>query len=145
MDLPIAGGCQCGAVRYALHASPQAEICHCRMCQKAVGGPFAALAAVAREDLEWTRGAPALFHSSSVATRGFCAACGTPLTYQSLDGTNIDVTIGSLDTPEAAPPTVQYGIEGRLSWFAILASLPGVPTEEKYAGLVSRQHPDHDT
>ncbi len=141
----LTGGCQCGAVRYALYAQPHTEICHCRMCQKAVGGPFAALAQVARGDLEWTRGAPALFESSSVATRGFCAACGTPLTYQSLGREKIDVTVGSLDTPEAAPPTAQYGIEARLAWFTTLATLPGVETEEKYAGLVSHQHPDHDT
>ena len=37
----LTGGCQCGAVRYALYAMPErAGICHCRMCQKAVGGPF---------------------------------------------------------------------------------------------------------
>ena len=37
---PVAtGGCQCGAVRYALYAMPEGSVCHCRMCQKAVGGP----------------------------------------------------------------------------------------------------------
>ncbi len=141
----LTGGCQCGAVRYALYAQPKTDICHCRMCQKAVGGPFIVLASVPVEALEWTRGAPALFDSSSVASRGFCSACGTPLTYQSLDRKNIDVTTGSLDTPEAAPPSGQYGIEGRLSWVGTLASLPGTQTEAKYAGLVSHQHPDHDT
>ena len=40
------GGCQCGAVRYrATSLRQDAHICHCRMCQKAVGGAFAALAA----------------------------------------------------------------------------------------------------
>ena len=43
----LTGGCQCGAVRYALYAEPQrAGVCHCRMCQKAVGGPFMAWATV---------------------------------------------------------------------------------------------------
>lgn len=45
------GGCQCGAVRYALYAAPEGSVCHCRMCQKAVGGPFAALAKFAKSDL----------------------------------------------------------------------------------------------
>ena len=123
---------------------PKVSICHCRMCQKAVGGPFAALGAVHTDDFAWTRGQPGRFDSSSLARRGFCAACGTPLTYQVVGGDTVDVAIGSLDTPEAAPPTEQYGIEGRLSWFATLAALPGVRTEAKYAGLVSHQHPDHD-
>ena len=141
----MTGGCQCGAVRYALFAKPKAEICHCRMCQKAVGGPFAALAMVDLADIAWTRGNPALFDSSSAATRGFCSACGTPLTYQGLDRSRIDVTIGSLDDPAAAPPERQYGAESRLPWFDTLAALPAQDTNTKYAGLTSHQHPDHDT
>jgi hypothetical protein len=39
----LTGGCQCGAIRYVLTAPPESvHLCHCRMCQKAVGGPFAA-------------------------------------------------------------------------------------------------------
>ena len=34
------------------------------MCQKAVGGPFAALASVKLSDIAWTRSAPAVFTSS---------------------------------------------------------------------------------
>ena len=40
-DVRLTGGCQCGAVRYAIHEAPyQVGVCHCRMCQKAVGAPF---------------------------------------------------------------------------------------------------------
>ena len=111
----LTGGCQCGAVRYALFAKPErAGICHCRMCQKAVGGPFFAWAAVNVQDFAWTRGAPASSRSSSAADRGFCARCGTPLTFRYLRGPeHIDVTIGSLDTPEAVTPTWWMGIESR--------------------------------
>ena len=28
----LTGGCQCGGVRYALYAEPEADLCHCRMC-----------------------------------------------------------------------------------------------------------------
>jgi hypothetical protein len=29
----MTGGCQCGAVRYALYSAPtEPSICHCRMC-----------------------------------------------------------------------------------------------------------------
>ncbi len=43
----MTGGCQCGAVRYALLSPPtNPHICHCRMCQKAFGSFFAPLAGV---------------------------------------------------------------------------------------------------
>jgi hypothetical protein len=46
------GGCQCGAVRYRLLAPPNhASICHCRMCQKASGGPIMAFARVKKAQL----------------------------------------------------------------------------------------------
>jgi hypothetical protein len=138
----LTGGCQCGAIRYALFSQPRGTICHCRMCQKAVGGPFAAFASLPAGDLAWTSGTPALFRSSSLAERGFCPACGTPLTYAGLDNDKIDITIGSLDTPAAVPPQDQYGAEGTLPWFAALATLPAVQTETKYAGLTNYQHPD---
>ncbi len=147
----LAGGCQCGAVRYALYAAPQGtHICHCRMCQKAVGGPFAPLAPVQLADFAWTRGTPATFLSSSEAARDFCAACGTPLTFRYLGSAWIDVTIGSLDHPERAAPERQYGIESRQPWFATLAGLPASSTAEsmqpeRQRALVCYQHPDHDT
>ncbi|MBV9783918.1 MAG: GFA family protein [Acidisphaera sp.] len=140
----LTGGCQCGAVRYALYAAPEdPSICHCRMCQKAVGGPFAALAGVQLDDLAWTGGQPAAFQSSSIVVRHFCAACGTPLTYRDLRRERISVTIGSLDEPARVPPVRQYGLESRLAWCDALTDLPGVETEAKYAGLTSYQHPDH--
>lgn len=147
----LTGGCQCGSVRYALYSLPEGtHICHCRMCQKAVGGPFAPLAPVRVKDFAWTRGSPATFLSSSEAARDFCAACGTPLTFRYLNSGWLDVTIGSLDNPEKAPPRRQFGSESRLPWFATMIDLPATSTgesmqPERQARLVSYQHPDHDT
>ncbi len=62
----LTGGCQCGAIRFALSAAPvKVSICHCRMCQKASGAPFASFADIERSDFAWTRGKPAAFRSSS--------------------------------------------------------------------------------
>jgi hypothetical protein len=145
------GGCQCGAVRYVLATAPEeSSICHCRMCQKASGQPFMAFARVSLPDLAWTRGAPAIFRSSNLVERGFCNRCGTPLTYRFLEGGDISVSVCSLDDPEAAAPTLQYGVEGELTWTGSLAALPRQRTDdyltpEQAAGFVSHQHPDRDT
>jgi hypothetical protein len=146
---PVAtGGCQCGAIRYALLAVPEGSVCHCRMCQKAVGGPFAALAKLAKADVVWTRGQPASFHSSASAFRDFCAACGTPLTFRYADAPHMEVTIGSLDDPVSVPPRRVFGVESRLAWVAELVPgrLPEMRSEELPArDRTSRQHPDHET
>jgi hypothetical protein len=112
------GGCQCGAVRYALYVSPQnAHVCHCRMCQRATGGLFAALAGAPKADFAWTEGEPAVFASSNLATRAYCRNCGTPLSFAyNLPEARFYVTMGSLDTPEEFPIVMQYGTESRLPW-----------------------------
>jgi hypothetical protein len=144
----MTGGCQCGAVRYALFETPESTVCHCRMCQKAVGGLFAALCKVPTDRFAWTRGEPSRFQSSSAAERHFCASCGTPLTFHFLDGDAIEVTTGSLDNPEAAPITKNFGTESRLSWIGLLApgQVPDSTTAETARReVISRQHPDHNT
>ena len=146
--LRLSGGCQCGAVRYALTVAPtNLSICHCRMCQKASGGPFMAFGSVPLDRIEWTR-VPKTFRSSSFAERGFCEACGTPLTYQA-DGGWIAITLGSLDDPSVVAPRRQFGLEGRLPWTQNLDALPGETTQQWMARLgqtpfTNYQHPDHD-
>jgi hypothetical protein len=144
------GGCQCGAVRFRVEgALGDASVCHCRMCQKAFGGFYAPLVSVGAARLEWTRGAPKRFRSSSMAERGFCAACGTPLTYVAPDGTAL--AIAAFDQPEEVRPRIQWGVEAKLPYVDDIPALPGRDTMADpdaaafLAGLVSYQHPDHDT
>ncbi len=145
------GGCQCGAVRYALYAEPtHSVICHCRMCQKAFGSFFAPFATIPHGQFAWTRGAPAQFASSQLLQRGFCDKCGTPLSCQTCGAEEISLATGSFDHPERLRPTFQAGIEGRMPWFGELDSLRGKPTAELMPKdvleeLENRQHPDRDT
>ena len=145
------GGCQCGAVRFAAYAEPiKIGICHCRMCQKAVAGPFAIFAEVPWAEFAWTRATPSTFRSSSRALRDFCAACGTPLSYRNPDGPIIELLTGAFDAPQRVAPTYQVGVESKLAWLEHLNALPAKTTlentgPEKLAGVLNYQHPDHDT
>jgi hypothetical protein len=147
----LTGGCQCGRVRYAVSVIPDdISVCHCRMCQKAVGGPFVGLALVHPDQIAWTRGTPASFRSSSIATRLFCKDCGTPLAYVNDQGGDVELTTGSFDEPQRVTPTHATGTESRLHWIDALASLPGETTDALHAKrnqppIVSFQHPDRDT
>ena len=155
LDVEVSGGCQCGAVRYhSTQMHDNSHLCHCRMCQKAFGSFFAALAGgVLKEDFEVTRGTIATFNSSDEAERGFCAKCGTPLTFRYFTSKWIAASIGSLDQPELVKPNFQYGTESRLSWFHELPNLPGEATEDDQSGAgriaqiraTNHQHPDYDT
>jgi hypothetical protein len=127
-----AGGCQCGAIRYAFYAPLEgSHVCHCRMCQRATGGIFAALAGGKLENFAWTRGTPRFFASSNLARRGFCADCGTPLSFKyDAAGARMNVTLGSLDDPEQAPIETQMGVESRLSWVKFCEGVPVERTGE---------------
>lgn len=147
----LTGGCQCGAIRYRVDAAPNgATLCHCRMCQKASGGPFMAFAGAPIEAFVVTRGALSTFRSSDVAERGFCAACGTPLTYRLLASPRVGFTLGSLDDPGAISPETQFGGDMRVAWLGAAlaapeASLSDWLQSQRLASVGSRQHPDHET
>jgi hypothetical protein len=152
-DVGLTGGCQCGAVRYALDQQPQnVHVCHCRMCQKAVGGPFAVICPAQKTAFRVTRGTMSHFRSSDVARRGFCAKCGTPLTFEYPHADDIGVLVGTLDEPDRAPPENQYGNESRVSWYSTLTQVPGDrptyadnPEMRHRISSTNHQHPDHDT
>jgi hypothetical protein len=154
IERQVSGGCQCGAVRYRSSAvMDNAHLCHCRMCQKAVGNLFAALVAVPRDAFEWTRGAPARWRSSANVERGFCGMCGTPLFYDDVTSDRIGIMIGSLDNPADFPPVSHDGVEGRMPWFGTLGDVADygeteMPSQAEWAASIrrsNRQHPDHDT
>lgn len=46
-DVPQAGGCLCGAIRFAVNAAKEPRLvvaCHCQYCQRSSGAPFLAWA-----------------------------------------------------------------------------------------------------
>jgi hypothetical protein len=139
----LEGGCLCGAVRYKIMTGDETGLnasaldgsyCHCSMCRKATGGGYAMLFDVPRSAMTWTRGAPAIYRSSPIATRGFCAACGSPL-YVETDAEPVrSMTVGTLDDPSVFRPDHHYGIESRLPWADCGLDLPGRETEERFSG-----------
>ena len=141
---PFSGGCQCGAVRYRFANEPaRRSVCHCRMCQKALGNVFAPFAGAPLTDFQWTRGAPKIFRSSEACERGFCGACGTPLIYRDTREEKLFVTIGSFDDPARLAPSLNLGMQSAIAWAMTLAGLPGSVTKADPA-LSSRQQPDGD-
>lgn len=120
----MTGGCQCGAVRYTALVDPQrAYPCHCRMCQRATGGVYAAMVGLKQNDCVF-EGEPSWYRSSAIAERAFCPACGTPVGFRYNDGENIDLTIGSFDDPTPFRPTMQFGFESASAAWQNLMDVP---------------------
>jgi hypothetical protein len=129
----LTGGCLCGEVRYRITAAPvEAQYCHCRMCQRAHGAPVIAWLTVPLDAFEVTKGNPVAYRSSAKAFRHFCGSCGTPLTWREADNPRfVDISIASLDNPEAIPPTMHVWTDSRIAWFESADHLPRYPTNER--------------
>lgn len=123
------GGCFCGAVRYQVTGEiSDATTCHCRTCRRVSGAPAVSWFTVALGGFQLLSGEPAELRSSAHVTRTFCAACGTALTYRSDDAPGeLDITLCSLDQPEALAPADHTQTSYRLPWDIIGDGLPQYP------------------
>jgi len=120
------GGCYCGAVRYRFQVRPLAvSHCHCAMCRRVTGAPFITWITITPETFAWTAKTPAEFESSPEARRGFCATCGTTLSFRSVEHPEeIDISAATLDDPEQVTPDDHLWSGSKLSWIHMEDGLP---------------------
>ncbi len=125
MSITLTGGCHCGELRYeATVENNEAYYCHCRMCQLSFGNIFATFFNLPKANVKWLRHEPKYFHSSKIAQRGFCAQCGTPLTFAFHDSERMDLSVGSLDHPDLMKPVNHFAVEHRIAAFHTADGLP---------------------
>ena len=125
-ELPLEGGCLCGEVHYRIDAPPLwTAYCHCETCRRSTGAPVTMFVGARSESVRFTAGERATYASSPDVRRGFCARCGTPLTYESerCPG-ETHFYVSTFDEPGALPPAFHVFYEERLEWLDISDSLP---------------------
>lgn len=112
------GGCQCGAARFEFSGAPKfVSNCHCQSCRKATGAAFSTWVGFKDENVRWLTKEPAFHASSPGVKRGFCSACGTPLTYAGETWAGeTHFLIGVLDDPTAFTPRGEVFTEDALAW-----------------------------
>lgn len=116
------------------------------MCQKQFGSFFSALVTVPSEGVVWTHEEPSYFQSSVNIDRGFCARCGTPLTYRHPGG--LEIAIGAFDDRSDLKPQIQVNHAARLPWVDTLFDAPVHEDADFYSrqeAVISFQHPDRET
>ena len=135
---PLTGGCLCGRHRYeARPEKREGYYCHCRMCQLAFGNTRATFINLRKDEVRWLGEPPSTYASSKIAERGFCARCGTPLSFAYLDSPRMDLSIGSFDDPRAIRPVSHFAIETRVENWHADDGLPGSRLDE-HTALVDR-------
>jgi hypothetical protein len=116
----------CGGVRYRVTGAPLwVTYCHCADCRRSSAAPVSVFAGVREDQFTVEQGEATRYASSPGVVRSFCAACGTPLTYQSKKFPGeVHVLIGSFDEPEGFTPTGHVFTAEQLSWLHISDDLP---------------------
>lgn len=115
------GSCLCGAIRFELHGAPtDLAHCHCRMCQKAHGATFATYALVPHAAFRFTAGEERLvtYRSSDLASRTFCAQCGSSLQYLPDGHDTFGLAVAAFDRPLEPQPVREFCTESRIDWLA---------------------------
>lgn len=122
----LTGGCLCGAVRYVCNALPfDADHCHCRMCQRMTGAVVASWMDFKRQQVELTSGKIEEFASSEFARRGFCAKCGSSLSYRDTRYEDyFTLSIASLDNPDLVKVNYHIHTDSKVAWFNIEDDCP---------------------
>src|SRR5438552_16681127 len=90
MNIPLTGGCSCGAICYECTAEPLMMLkCHCRECQHVTGGGFAAAVLVPAEAFRLTRGQLRYHFTPRLGggrhTPGLCPGSESPITRPAFD------------------------------------------------------------
>lgn len=104
-EVPMRGGCQCGAMRYEIHGRPtDLYVCHCQECRRQSASAFGISVIVRSADLRVVMGAPSVW-TRPAAIGGtlacaFCPTCGTRIWHGDPDkDAEISIKGGSLDVP----------------------------------------------
>lgn len=127
MGRTFQGGCLCGASRYEAQGEPiNVRVCHCRRCQRALGAAFNARVLMPIEAVTIS-GPVSRFNSSPALARGFCQVCGTALFSERVGGGVVGLTCGSLDEPDAFPPTEHMWTSSKQGWVKVNDGLPQYP------------------
>ncbi len=129
---PISGGCQCGAVRYTVHAPVElTNHCHCTMCRRMQGAIFGTWSRMKARHLTIDKGEEnlTLYESSPPVRRRFCRTCGCPLFYEhEKEPGLIWITTATLDggAHPGHPKERERHVcvESKVSWYGITDALP---------------------
>lgn len=126
------GRCDCGEVAYELAEAPLfVHCCHCRWCQRETGSAFAMNAIIEADRFAVLKGAPEVIDTPSQSGRGQrisrCPTCKVALWSTYSSPLFHFVRVGTLEDPDACPPSIHIFTESKQPWVLLPADTPAVP------------------
>ena len=121
-ELPMTGGCQCGAIRYEIASLPLLlYTCNCTDCQTASGSAFALNMPVETNGFRITRGEPKPWRhvspSGVAVISWFCGECGGRI-YGERSGRpeSMNLRAGTLDDTGWLKPIGHFYLKSAQAW-----------------------------
>jgi hypothetical protein len=119
-ELPLTGGCGCGAVRFEISAPLESAVyCHCTRCQRRSGSAAGASARIAPGSLTILQGSE---HVRSWTPEGgfakdFCGECGSALFASDPETRDIAlVRLGAFDGDPGVRPSARQFVASAAAW-----------------------------
>jgi hypothetical protein len=141
----LAGACLCGALRYEVEG-PFGDLahCHCSMCRKHHGAPFATVVSAPAHHLRWLTGEASVlgYASSAQRTRGFCGACGAVAPTALED--RVLLPAGNLQGDVAVAGGLHAFVGSKAPWHNIADALPryeGAPPSSPWQAAAHPNEP----
>jgi hypothetical protein len=140
VQLPIAGGCQCGRLRYAVDLPPLfLHACHCKDCQVRTGSAFSMAMRVPSAGFRVTSGdtvtVERISPKNAVSVQHHCVQClvRTHTTHPAHPEV-VTVRPGTLDDTRWVTPAVQLWRDSAMAW-AVSDTVPAACREpDDYIG-----------
>lgn len=143
----VTGSCLCGTVRYELRGpfSHMAH-CHCSVCRKHHGAPFATYVASPLDGLRMLAGGDntGRYDSSPHWYRPWCLTCGSVLPTLMPEHGLVVGPAGNLEGELGITPAMHMFAASKAPWYEITDGLPQHAAYPPDGGLPEARQPDRD-
>ncbi|MBX2825593.1 MAG: GFA family protein [Gammaproteobacteria bacterium] len=120
------GQCLCGDIVFTATGDPLwIAHCHCRSCRRNTGSVAATFTGYRPDQVLFKPDNRRFFASSEGVSRGFCARCGTPVSYTSTRWPDeLHLYLGLFDQPDSLVPQEHVHFAEKVSWLELDTALP---------------------
>lgn len=137
----VVGSCLCSAVGFEISGELTRLVhCHCSLCRRSRGTPFASTLFCAPERFRWTRGKDRVRSYKLPPPRtyesDFCASCGSIVPTVVPDFGLVLIPAGAIDTPIRPPTAVHVYVGSKAIWDEITDGAPQfeeMPPADRFA------------